>query len=137
MKLNKNISKIDFNKKIYKFIYLYVYKFFFNKWFIDIIYNKIFMKFFILVSYRNVIYIDRGLIELVGPLFLVRLINFFIQDLIKLQTGFLYNYLFIFILFILFILISFFFGLYIFDSSVFFFFIFLIFYLNKNFDKNR
>ena len=93
------------------------------------------MKFFVNVSYKNVIFIDRGLIELLGPLGIVRSINFIMNQLIKLQTGFFYNYLFIFILSLLILLFNFFLNIFIFDFSIFFILILLIFYLSKNINQ--
>ena len=89
------------------------------------------MKFFVNISYKNVVFIDRGLIELFGPLGIVRLINFIMNKLIKLQTGFFYNYLFIFILSLIIILFNFFLNIFLFDFSIFFLLILLIFYLSK------
>ena len=131
LNFNSYINKINFNSRLHKFIYIYIYNFFFNKWYIDIIYNKIIMKFFINISYKNVVFIDRGLIELLGPLGIVRSINFIMNKLIKLQTGFFYNYLFIFILSLIIILFNFFLNIFIFDFSIFFLLILLIFYLSK------
>lgn len=89
------------------------------------------MKFFINISYNNVIFIDRGLIELFGPLGIVRSINFVTNKLINLQTGFFYNYLFIFILSLVIILFNFFLNIILFDFGVFFLLVLLIFYLSK------
>jgi len=132
LNFNALINKIDFNNKFHKIIYIYIYNFFFNKWYVDIIYNKIIMKFFVNISYKNVIFIDRGLIELLGPLGIVRTINFIMNKLMKLQTGFFYNYLFIFILSLLILFFNFFLNIFIFDFSIFFLLILLIFYLSKN-----
>jgi NADH-ubiquinone oxidoreductase chain 5 len=132
LNFNYWINRIDFKSRLHKIIYIYFYNFFFNKWYVDIIYNKIIMKFFVNISYKNVIFIDRGLIELLGPLGIVRSINFIMNKLIKLQTGFFYNYLFIFILSLLILLFNFFLNIFIFDFSIFFLLILLIFYLSKN-----
>ena len=132
---NKYFNKINFNSKFHKFVYVYLYNFFFNKWYIDIIYNKIIMKFFVNISYKNVIFIDRGLIELLGPLGIVRSINFVMNKLSNLQTGYIYNYLFIFILSIFVLLLNFFFNIFVFDFSIFFILILLVFYITKNKEK--
>nr|QFQ52391.1 NADH dehydrogenase subunit 5 [Paramoeba aparasomata] len=135
--LNKIVSKINFSNTKYFLTYRFLYSFFFNKWFIDIIYNKLVINFFIKISYKNVINIDRGFIELLGPLFLVRFINFIINKIIRIQTGFIYNYLFIFILSIFLILFNLWFNIYLFDSSVFFILILLILYLSDNDHNNK
>ena len=133
LNLNSFFNKINFSSKLHKFIYIYIYNFFFNKWYIDIIYNKIIMKFFVNISYKNVVFIDRGLIELIGPLGIVRSINFFMNKLNNLQTGFIYNYLFIFILSIFILLLNFFFNIFVFDFSIFFILLLLIFYVSKKY----
>ena len=133
LNFNSYFNKIDFNSKFHKFIYVYIYNFFFNKWYIDIIYNKIIMKFFVNISYKNVVFIDRGLIELIGPLGIVRSINFIMNKLNNLQTGFIYNYLFIFILSIFILLLNFFFNIFVFDFSIFFILILLVFYVSKKY----
>ena len=131
--LNSFFNKIIFSSKFYQFIYFYIYNFFFNKWYIDIIYNKIIIRFLMSVSYKNVVFIDRGLIELLGPLGIVRFINFLISKLNNIQTGFIYNYLFIFIFSIFFLLLNFFFNIFVFDFSIFFIFLLLIFYTSKKY----
>lgn len=93
------------------------------------------MKFFVNISYKNVIFIDRGLIELLGPLGIVRSINFVMNKLSNLQTGYIYNYLFIFILSIFVLLLNFFFNIFVFDFSIFFILILLVFYITKNKEK--
>lgn len=133
LNFNAYFNKINFNSKFHKFIYVYIYNFFFNKWYIDIIYNKIIMKFFVNISYKNVVFIDRGLIELIGPLGIVRSINFIMNKLNNLQTGFIYNYLFIFILSIFILLLNFFFNIFVFDFSIFFILILLVFYVSKKY----
>ena len=133
LNLNSYFNKINFNSKFHKIIYVYIYNFFFNKWYIDIIYNKIIMKFFVNISYKNVVFIDRGLIELIGPLGIVRSINFIMNKLNNLQTGFIYNYLFIFILSIFILLLNFFFNIFVFDFSIFFILILLVFYVSKKY----
>ena len=91
------------------------------------------MKFFVNISYKNVVFIDRGLIELIGPLGIVRSINFIMNKLNNLQTGFIYNYLFIFILSIFILLLNFFFNIFVFDFSIFFILILLVFYVSKKY----
>jgi NADH-ubiquinone oxidoreductase chain 5 len=119
---------IFFKKNL--FIYIKIYNFFYYKWYIDVLYNKIFVKFFFLISYNYIKYIDRGFIELFGPLGCVRFINFFLMHLKFVQTGFLYNYFFLFIIitfFVIFFMLNF-----IIIEFDFFFLLLIFFFLNKN-----
>ena len=117
-----------FSKNIFlKKYFLSFYNFFTYKWYIDCIYNKVFVKFFFNISYLYVKNIDRGLIELIGPLGLVRFTNFSVKIIKNLQTGFLYNYIFVFILSILSIYCFFFFYFFFFFLIFFFFFFFFFF----------
>ena len=106
------------------------YKFFLYKWYIDVIYNKIISNFFFKISYNYVKFIDRGFIELFGPLGIVRFINYFMIRLNFLQTGFLYNYFFLFIFLTFFVILNFL-NFIDFDKEFIFLFI-IIFFLNKN-----
>jgi NADH-ubiquinone oxidoreductase chain 5 len=117
-----------FNKKL--LIYINIYNFFNYKWYIDVLYNKIFVNFFFLISYNYIKYIDRGFIELIGPLGIVRFINYFIIRLNLLQTGFLYNYFFLFIVFTIFIIL--FFLNFILIDNDFFFLLLIFFFINKS-----
>jgi NADH-ubiquinone oxidoreductase chain 5 len=117
-----------FNKKLA--IYINIYNFFHYKWYIDVLYNKIFVNFFFFISYNYIKYIDRGFIELIGPLGIVRFINYFIIRLNSLQTGFLYNYFFLFIIFTIFIIL--FFLNFIIIENDFFFLLLIFFFLNKS-----
>jgi NADH-ubiquinone oxidoreductase chain 5 len=106
------------------------YSFFTYKWYIDCIYNKVFVNFFFNISYSYVKNIDRGVLELIGPLGSVRFLNFVMKFIKNLQTGFLYNYIFIFILSITCIFLFFFFNFFFFDLEYFFLFI-CLFFLKK------
>ena len=120
LKLKKNVKFFNFILNIYR---LFSYKCYF-----DIIYNKIIVKYFFVLSYNNLKYIDRGLLELFGPLGLVRFINFLINKYNFVQTGFLYNYIFIFVLSLFFILFKFYFNIINFEFDYYFliFFLFLL-----------
>lgn len=127
----------NFFSKIYYFlntnneisaIALKLYRFFSYKWYIDVLYNKLIVNFFFNISYSYVKNIDRGLIELIGPLGIVRSLNYLMNKLNLLQTGFIYNYLFIFIISIIFFLFFFYNNLQISAIEYFFLFIFLIFF---------
>lgn len=117
-----------FKKKF--FLYKNIYNFFNYKWYIDVLYNKIFVNFFFFISYNYIKYIDRGFIELLGPLGIVRFLNYFIIRLNLLQTGFLYNYFFLFIISTIFIIL--FFLNFIFIDIDFFILLLIFFFLNKS-----
>jgi NADH-ubiquinone oxidoreductase chain 5 len=110
-------------------LYVYIFNFFNYKWYIDILYNKVFVNFFFIISYNYIKYIDRGFIELIGPLGFVRFLNFFIARLNLLQTGFIYNYFFFFIIFTIFIIL--FFLNFIVIENDFFFLLLIFFFFNK------
>jgi len=106
-----SIAGLSFSLFVYFIIYNYTffivknrffrYSYFFlaKKWYFDLLYNNIFvfnlLSAFYLLTFKV---IDRGLIEFFGPLSLVRLISKFSASLSLLQTGFLYNYIFIVLL---------------------------------------
>lgn len=102
------------------------YRFFTYKWYIDCIYNKVFVKFFFNFSFLYVKNIDRGLLELLGPLGAVRFINVLTKVIKNLQTGFLYNYIFVFLLSIILIFVVYFYSFF-FDLEFFFIFVCLLF----------
>ena len=116
------LNKMNFFKKYF----INFYRFFTYKWYIDCIYNKVFVKFFFNFSFLYVKNIDRGLLELFGPLGAVRFINISTKIIKNLQTGFLYNYIFIFFLSIILIFIACFYSFF-FDLEFFFIFVCLLF----------
>lgn len=73
-----------------------IYNFFNKKWFFDKIYNEHISQFFFTISY-TVTYkiIDRGIIEILGPMGLSALITKKAFYISKLQTGYLYHYTFL------------------------------------------
>jgi NADH-ubiquinone oxidoreductase chain 5 len=73
-----------------------IYNFFNKKWFFDKIYNEYISQFFFTISY-TVTYkiIDRGIVEVLGPMGLSSLITRKAFYVSKLQTGFLYHYTFL------------------------------------------
>lgn len=79
------------------------YKFLSKKWYFDLIYNNIFvfnlLNLFYIVTFKL---IDRGLIEFFGPLSLVRFTNKVSSVFSSIQTGFIYNYIFVVLLGIMF-----------------------------------
>jgi NADH-ubiquinone oxidoreductase chain 5 len=73
-----------------------LYSFFNKKWFFDKIYNEYISQFFFTISY-TITYktIDRGIIEIFGPMGLSSFITKKASYLSKLQTGYLYHYTFV------------------------------------------
>lgn len=84
------------------------YTFFNKKWYFDRVYNTLLSQFFLnkslYVCYQNV---DRGFLELVGPLGLIGIFNRTSKYLSTYQTGFILDYLFyIIVVFLMFSCIS-------------------------------
>ena len=73
-----------------------LYSFFNKKWFFDKIYNEYISQFFFTISY-TITYkiIDRGIVEVFGPMGLSSLITKKASYISKLQTGYLYHYTFV------------------------------------------
>ena len=73
-----------------------IYNFFNKKWFFDKIYNEYISQYFFTISY-TVTYkiIDRGIIEIFGPMGLSSIITKKALSISKLQTGYLYHYTFL------------------------------------------
>lgn len=86
-----------------------MYAFFVKKWLFDIIYNKYIvgsvLNFGYSVTFKS---LDRGVIELIGPTGIVRTFSVVSKQVSNLQSGYLYNYVFIMLIGIcLFILLCF------------------------------
>ena len=88
-----------------------VYRFLSKKWYFDLVYNNLFV-FNLLKSFYSLTFkvIDRGLVEFFGPLSLVRLTSSFSVFFSRVQTGFMYHYIFVFLLGIIFFVGLSFFG---------------------------
>jgi NADH-ubiquinone oxidoreductase chain 5 len=73
----------------------FVYSFFNKKWFFDVIYNYYLVQFILNFGY-NITFklLDRGVIELLGPTGLVRSFSSLNVFLKKMQSGFVFNYIF-------------------------------------------
>ena len=73
-----------------------IYHFFNKKWFFDKVYNEHIGQFFFTISY-TVTYkiIDRGIIEIFGPMGLSSIITKKSAYIAKMQTGYLYHYTFL------------------------------------------
>lgn len=85
----------------------YIYTFLNQKWFFDQIIYFLITKPLLLFGY-NISFklLDRGFIEFFGPLTVVRVINLLSLTLNKLQSGFIYNYIYLMLLsFVIFSLI--------------------------------
>lgn len=86
-------SLIDFLADKFSFFY----KIFKNKYYIDELYNKIFVKPYFILSKFLSSKIDNNCIDLYGPNTAVRVTKFCSKFICKIQTGFLYHYAFIMI----------------------------------------
>jgi NADH-ubiquinone oxidoreductase chain 5 len=73
-----------------------IYNFFNKKWFFDKVYNEYISQLFFTISY-TITYkiIDRGIIEVFGPMGLSSIIAKKASHISKLQTGYLYHYTFL------------------------------------------
>lgn len=114
-----------FNKYFFYYINSFknIYWFFNKKWYFDNIYNNI-SDFLMYLSYHFFFkLLDRGILELIGPLGVVLLINKIKKILFKIHTGYYYHY----ILIIFFILVILFFIL-LTNYNLFYFFIFLFYF---------
>ncbi len=92
-------KKFYFYKNTFFFFLLYNYylrniSFFFGKkWLFDYIYNKYISKIILSLGYDVILKnIDRGIIELFGPLGLVRNFFFLSNQIARIQSGFIYHY---------------------------------------------
>jgi len=85
---------------------LTLYRFFNQKWYFDQIYNYYISKKNLLFGRKySFEYLDRGILEYLGPYGCVRFINSLALIAHKLQSGYIYHYLFIFLLGLLSILV--------------------------------
>ena len=92
-----------FNKLLLKVKLSYVgkkiYNFFNKKWFFDKVYNEFFTQFLLKFGYRiSYKILDRGIIEILGPLGLSTLIHKNSKILASFQSGFLYHYTLLFLI---------------------------------------
>jgi NADH-ubiquinone oxidoreductase chain 5 len=86
--------------------YYNIYHFLSKKWYFDDFYTKIVGKSVLNFSYQTSFkLLDKGLIELIGPLGIVQLVKGFSKKLNFFQTGLIYNYILMIILGIIFILL--------------------------------
>ena len=96
-KLLVNLKISTLGKKIYNFLN--------KKWFFDKVYNEYIGQFFFNISYTATYKtIDRGIIEMFGPMGLSSIIKKKALYLYKLQTGYLYHYTFLILIGLTFLL---------------------------------
>jgi NADH-ubiquinone oxidoreductase chain 5 len=90
---------------VYKNFY-YFYSFLIKKWYFDVIYNHYIVHNVLYFGY-NISFklIDRGLIELIGPLGITRLITIVSKKVSEIQTGLIYHYAFAIILGVIFFIL--------------------------------
>ena len=116
-----------------------IYNFFNKKWFFDKIYNEFISQLFFTISY-TITYktIDRGIIEVFGPMGLSWIIVKKASDISKLQSGYLYHYTFLMLTGLTLILGMRQFWVFVgrdADFKTFFLFFLLSFFLSKNLSK--
>lgn len=79
--------------------FLRVYVFLNNKWFFDQVYNFYIGVPIFRLAYKNCYkLLDKGLLELCGPFGISNFVSFCAKQILRYQTGFLYNYICLFIL---------------------------------------
>jgi NADH-ubiquinone oxidoreductase chain 5 len=116
--------------EVYKKNY-YMYSFFVKKWYFDNIYNHYIVNNVLHFGYHvSFKMIDRGIIELVGPLGITRSINSIIKKVSNFQSGLIYHYIFMMILGITFFILLFLLSVHLKASLLIVFFYFFI-YLNN------
>ena len=88
-------------------VFMYVYVFFNKKWYVDRIYNQIFgqnfLKFAYQYTYQNV---DRGFLEILGPIGLLEIIKKFFFFIKFFQNGLIYSYLSLILIFSILVIFS-------------------------------
>lgn len=118
-----------------------IYIFLIKKWYFDIIYNKFVVYNLLSLGFITLKDIDRGIIEFLGPLGIVRLLNLLIKRISIIQNGLISNYVFFIIIgstfFLTFIfLISYFYIIFL-DIRFYFILILLISLILNNFINNK
>ncbi len=101
--LEKRLVSLNLYKKLY-----YFYSFFVKKWYFDIIYNSYIVNSVLYFGY-NISFkmLDRGLIEIIGPLGIVRNLKQSISHMYKIQSGLIYHYILMMVISIVFIYLRF------------------------------
>lgn len=89
--LNNNFFKISLSFK-------WLYTFLIKKWYFDIIYNKFIILPVLSLGFFTFKEIDRGFIEIIGPLGFVRFLKKIITKINILQSSFVYHYVFLIVI---------------------------------------
>ena len=124
----------------FKFLYelktsnigLYFYNFLNRKWYFDKIYYEFINQYILKIGY-NYSYkmIDKGLIEMFGPYGLVTIFSFLSQQIVLLQTGYIYHYSLLILISTIFLINVLFFSLPFYFNFTIIFLLFLIFSILK------
>ena len=121
--------------------YKNIYTFLIKKWYFDIVYNKFFVFITLNLGFFTFKDIDRGLIEIVGPLGIVRLMNKIMDNVNKIYSSYIYHYIFLLVIgvFLFITYISFFNYTYVYSLDVRFYLIFVLFiiFLSNIFNNNK
>lgn len=84
--------KFLYNLKISKYG-LYLYNFLNRKWYFDKLYYEFINQYILKIGYNFTYkHIDKGLIEMCGPYGFINIFSFLSQQIISLQTGYIYHY---------------------------------------------
>jgi NADH-ubiquinone oxidoreductase chain 5 len=89
--LNNNFFKISLSLK-------WLYTFLIKKWYFDIIYNKFIVLNVLSLGFFTFKEIDRGFIEIMGPLGIVRTLKKIVTKVNVLQSSFVYHYVFLIVI---------------------------------------
>ena len=93
-----NYLFLNYNKFKIILSFKEIYNFLIKKWYFDIIYNKFIVYNVLSVGFFTFKHIDRGIIEIIGPLGIVRLINILINKVKTLHTSYISDYVFLFVI---------------------------------------
>jgi NADH-ubiquinone oxidoreductase chain 5 len=106
----------------------FLYKYLNKKYFFDMFYNRFVVRLLFYFGYHvSFKTLDRGLIEKIGPNGLVNVVSKITKQVSSLQTGFIYHYLFIFVMGLLLITLSIMFSMHLYiDLRLFLIFILTI-----------
>ena len=122
---------LDIYKKVY-----YLYSFFVKKWYFDNIYNTYIVNNILYFGYHiSFKLVDRGILELFGPLGITRGLSVLTKKTSNLQSGLIYHYVFMMILGITFFILLFTLSMHLKASLLIVFFYFFIYLNNVNTEK--
>ncbi len=115
---------------VYKKLY-YLYSFFVKKWYFDNIYNTYIVNNILHFGYHiSFKLVDRGILELFGPLGITRSLTVITKKMSRFQSGLIYHYVFLMVLGLTFVILLFFVSLHLKASLLIIFFYFFV-YLNS------